>query len=205
MCRPEGQAPWANGHCLPLGHCVQSCLSQTGSPGSPAAHFLISSNCLITSKSTSKRSDYSLSWLKPRQPWLLNSKRNLCASSIFISSHGQSHSRQPNCKWQSQYVLVRGLSHLQRPKLHAEPQGEEVKQSTSRTPQPGYLNPEQTLGNCTTKAQLAATPRILSRKRWTCHLSYHTFASHEFSSTHLYISMLFNSYFHTILFSDECR
>lgn len=49
--------PEQNGQCLPLGRCVQSCLSQTGSPGNPAANFLISSNCLITSKATSKRLD----------------------------------------------------------------------------------------------------------------------------------------------------
>lgn len=99
------------------------------------------------------------------------SKRNPCVSSVSISSHRQSYSTQHNGEWQSQYALVGGLSDLQRPKLHAGPRGEEVKQSSSTTPQPDYLKPEQTLGNCTTKAQLATTPWILSGKRWTCHLS----------------------------------
>lgn len=60
--------PEQNGCCLPSGRCVQSCLSQTCSPGDPADNFLITSNCLITSKPTSKLLDRLLTQLKPRQP-----------------------------------------------------------------------------------------------------------------------------------------
>lgn len=140
--------------------------------------LLISSNCLITSKALFKAS--SPTWLKPIHQGLFKSGNNaLCHLYLFhlINSH---RAGSIKCKWQSQYALVRGLSNLQRPKLHAGPWGEEVKKSTSCTPQPDYLNPEQTLGNCTTKAQLATTPWILSSKRWTCHLSNQIFASHEF-------------------------
>lgn len=96
-------------------------------------------------------------------------------------------------KWerQSQYALVGGLSDLQGPKLHAGLWMEEAKQNTSCTPHPSCKNLEQTLDNCTTKAQLDTSLWILSRKRWTCHLSYHIFASHEFSSTPLHICFLF--------------
>ncbi|KAI4813753.1 hypothetical protein KUCAC02_002983, partial [Chaenocephalus aceratus] len=41
--------------CLPPGLSVQSRLPQTGSAGNPAANSLISSNCHITTKPTSKR------------------------------------------------------------------------------------------------------------------------------------------------------
>lgn len=87
-----------NGHCLPLGRCVQSRLSQTGSPGNPAADSLISSNCLITSKAASKHLDCPLSWLKPRQPCPFKSGKNPCVPSMYISSHRQSYSRKHNWK-----------------------------------------------------------------------------------------------------------
>lgn len=102
----KDRSPEKNVRCLPLGLCVQSGLSQTGSSETLQQIFLISSDCLTTSKATSKRSDRLPTRLKPRRPCLFNSNLGV----ISVSSHQQSHRRKRNWEWQSQYALVRGLS-----------------------------------------------------------------------------------------------
>lgn len=83
----KDRPPEQNGCCLPSGCCVQSYFSQTCSPGDPADNFLISSNCLITSKPTSKLLDILLTQLKPRQPCPFKSEMNACVSFPSISPH----------------------------------------------------------------------------------------------------------------------